>query len=85
MLFVAHGTPFVPVASTVCIDSGGHLSIPHGKSAQQEEKQMGWMKDETGLEKCSANHVALTPLSHLRRAAHVFPDRLAIVYHGHRK
>ncbi|MBE0455342.1 MAG: AMP-binding protein [Roseovarius sp.] len=46
---------------------------------------MGWMKDETGLEKCAANHVALTPLSHLRRAAHVFPDRLAIVYHGHRK
>ncbi|MBC7163658.1 MAG: AMP-binding protein [Roseovarius sp.] len=46
---------------------------------------MGWMKDETGLEKCAANHVALTPLSHLRRAAHVFPDRLAIAYHGHRK
>ena len=46
---------------------------------------MGWMKDETGLEKCAANHVALTPLSHLRRAAHVYPDRLAIAYHGHRK
>ncbi|MBC7132007.1 MAG: AMP-binding protein [Roseovarius sp.] len=46
---------------------------------------MGWMKDETGLEKCAANHVALTPLSHLRRAAHVHPDRLAMVYHTHRK
>ena len=46
---------------------------------------MGWMKDETGLGKCAANHVALTPLSHLRRAARVYPDRLAIAYHGHRK
>ncbi len=46
---------------------------------------MGWMRDETGLEKCAANHVALTPLSHLRRAAHVYPDRLAIAYHGHRR
>ena len=34
---------------------------------------MGWMTDETGLEKCAANHVPLTPLSFLRRAAQVFP------------
>jgi fatty-acyl-CoA synthase len=27
---------------------------------------MGWLADETGLEKCAANHVPLTPLSHLR-------------------
>ena len=33
---------------------------------------MGWMSDETGLDKCTANHVALTPLSHLARAAKVF-------------
>ncbi len=46
---------------------------------------MGWMKDEAGLERRKANFVPLTPLSHLRRAAHVFPDRLAIAYHGHRK
>lgn len=46
---------------------------------------MGWMDDETGLEKCAANHVALTPLSHLRRAAQVFPDRMAVVYGPHRK
>ncbi|MGX0878333.1 fatty-acyl-CoA synthase [Roseovarius sp. MBR-154] len=46
---------------------------------------MGWMKDETGLERCAANFVALTPLSHLRRAAHLFPDREALVYHGFRK
>ncbi|MCK8463055.1 AMP-binding protein [Aliiroseovarius sp. S1339] len=41
---------------------------------------MGWMADETGLEKCAANFVPLTPLSHLRRAARVFPNREALVY-----
>jgi len=41
---------------------------------------MGWMKDETGLEKNAANYVPLTPLSHLQRAARVFPDRDAVVY-----
>ncbi|WP_425041096.1 AMP-binding protein [Primorskyibacter sp. S187A] len=46
---------------------------------------MGWMADETGLEKCAANYVPLTPLSHLRRAARVFPDKLAVVYGPHRK
>ena len=40
---------------------------------------MGWMKDETGLEKRSANFVPLTPLSHLIRAARVFPERTAVV------
>ncbi len=43
---------------------------------------MGWMADETGLEKQRANYVPLTPLSHLNRAAQVFPDREAVVY-GH--
>src|SRR6056297_2203941 len=47
---------------------------------------MGWMKDESGLEKNAANCVPLTPLSHLRRAARIFPDRLAVVYGDqHRK
>lgn len=46
---------------------------------------MGWMADETGLEKNAANHVALTPLSHLRRAATVFKDHLAVSYGAHRK
>ena len=41
---------------------------------------MGWMKDEVGLEKCAANHVPLTPLSHLVRAARVFTDRTALIY-----
>ncbi|NRP11353.1 Long-chain-fatty-acid--CoA ligase [Aliiroseovarius sp. xm-m-379] len=41
---------------------------------------MGWMSDETGLEKNAANFVPLTPLSHLRRAATVFADREALVY-----
>lgn len=43
---------------------------------------MGWLADETGLEKCAANHVALTPLSHLARAAGVFADRTALAYRG---
>ena len=41
---------------------------------------MGWMADETGLDKCAANHVPLTPLSHLRRAADVFAGRDAVIY-----
>ncbi|MEM6480967.1 MAG: AMP-binding protein [Pseudomonadota bacterium] len=41
---------------------------------------MGWMKDETGLGKNPANFVSMTPLSHLRRARHVFPNHEAIVY-----
>ncbi|WP_293447176.1 AMP-binding protein [Planktotalea sp.] len=41
---------------------------------------MGWMKDETGLDKRAANYRALTPLSHLRRAAKVFPKKIALVY-----
>ncbi|MEM6372888.1 MAG: AMP-binding protein [Pseudomonadota bacterium] len=45
---------------------------------------MGWMKDETGLEKRDANYVALTPLSHLRRAAQVFATRTAVIYGTHR-
>ena len=46
---------------------------------------MGWMKDETGLEKNAANFVPLTPLSHLRRAARLFPDDEALVYKTFRK
>ena len=46
---------------------------------------MGWLADETGLEKRAANHVPLTPLSHLNRAREVFPDHLAVVYGPHRK
>ena len=45
---------------------------------------MGWMNDETGLEKCAANYVPLSPLSHLRRAADVFAARTAVVYGDHR-
>lgn len=41
---------------------------------------MGWMANETGLDKCRANYVPLTPLSHLNRAAQVFADREALVY-----
>jgi len=41
---------------------------------------MGWLADETGLDKCTANFVPLTPLSHLQRAAHVYPDHEALVY-----
>jgi len=45
---------------------------------------MGWMSDESGLEKCAANFVPLTPLSHLRRAARVFPAQTAVIYGDHR-
>ncbi len=41
---------------------------------------MGWLADETGLERCAANYVPLTPLSHLRRAADIFADRPALVW-----
>jgi hypothetical protein len=41
---------------------------------------MGWLADETGLEKCAANHVPLTPLSFLARAADIFATREAMVY-----
>jgi len=45
---------------------------------------MGWLADESGLEKCAANHVPLTPLSHLRRAADIFASREALVYGSQR-
>ena len=45
---------------------------------------MGWMADETGLDKCTANYVPLTPLSHLRRAASVFARHTAVIYGSHR-
>lgn len=46
---------------------------------------MGWMSDETGLERNAANFVPLTPLSHLRRAVRLFPDDEALVYGRFRK
>ena len=46
---------------------------------------MGWMSDESGLEKNKANYAPLTPLSHLRRASTVFSDRTAVIYGSHRK
>lgn len=50
----------------------------------QGEMQMGHMADETGLTKNAANHVALTPLSHLQRAKTVYPGREALVYGARR-
>lgn len=41
---------------------------------------MGWLVDETGLDKCAANYVPLTPLSFLKRAADIHADRLAVVW-----
>jgi fatty-acyl-CoA synthase len=40
---------------------------------------MGWLADESGLEKCTANYVALTPLSHLVRASRIFRDKVAVI------
>ncbi|MFV2003204.1 MAG: AMP-binding protein, partial [Paracoccaceae bacterium] len=45
---------------------------------------MGWLADETGLDKTAANFVPLTPLSHLARAASVFRDRTALIYRDKR-
>ncbi|MEP4520481.1 AMP-binding protein, partial [Parvibaculum sp.] len=45
---------------------------------------MGWMTNEDGLDKCAANYVPLTPLSHLKRAALVFADVTAVIYGAHR-
>ncbi len=45
---------------------------------------MGQMADESGLGKVDANFVPLSPLSHLRRAKTVFPDREAVVYQNRR-
>ena len=39
---------------------------------------MGWLQDETGLGKYAANHVPLTPLSHLNRARTAFADQEAL-------
>ena len=44
---------------------------------------MGWLADETGLERTKKNHVPLTPLSHLARAARVFAQHPAVI-HGDR-
>jgi fatty-acyl-CoA synthase len=41
---------------------------------------MGWLADETGLDKCPANYTPLTPLSYLGRAADVFAHRTALVW-----
>ncbi len=46
---------------------------------------MGWMADESGLDKTPANFVPMTPLSHLRRAADLYPDQEALVYGKFRK
>lgn len=46
---------------------------------------MGWMADETGLDRTDANYVPLTPLSALRRASHVYANEMAVVYGTHRK
>ncbi len=40
---------------------------------------------ETGLDRNRANYTPLSPLSFLARAAHVFPDRPAVIHGAHRK
>jgi len=46
---------------------------------------MGWMTNEKGLGKTPANFVPLTPLSHLQRAAQLYPQDEAVIYKKHRK
>jgi len=38
----------------------------------------------SGLDKCAANHVPLTPLTFIERSAYVYPDCLAVI-HGQRR
>src|SRR5258708_21337736 len=38
---------------------------------------------ETGLDRNPANHVPLSPLSFLARAAEVYPDRTAVIHGDH--
>ena len=45
---------------------------------------MAQLANEAGLTKCAANYVSLTPLSHLKRARDVFPNRDALVYGARR-
>ena len=35
---------------------------------------------ETGPDRVPANHQPLTPLTFLERAAHIFPDRTAVIH-----
>ncbi|SPH17140.1 Long-chain-fatty-acid--CoA ligase [Defluviimonas aquaemixtae] len=46
---------------------------------------MGWMADETALERNEANFVPLTPLSFLARAGDVFGPETAVVYRNTRR
>ena len=41
---------------------------------------MGWLRDETGLDKNAANYVALSPLSFLQRAVTIYPQHPATIY-----
>ena len=43
------------------------------------------MWDDPGLRRRPANYTPLSPISFLERAARVFPDRVAVVYDGHRE
>ncbi len=42
------------------------------------------IRQEAGLEPNAANHVALSPLNFIERAAAVYPDRLAVIHGGQR-
>ena len=57
----------------------GHIATNHSSEAA-----MGWLENESGLDRCEANFVPLTPLSHLNRAKIVYPEREALVY-GNRR
>mgnify|MGYP001501833939 CR=1 FL=1 len=39
---------------------------------------------QTGLDKCAANYVPLTPLTFIERSAHIYPQRTAVI-HGARR
>ena len=53
-------------------------------SAVEEDQSVERSPYDIGLEKVAANYAPLTPSSFLKRAAHVFPDKIAVV-HGDRR
>src|SRR5690606_38597165 len=67
------------------IKPGNHETARPLATWRDGEETMGWLADETGLEKNRANFVPLTPLSHLSRAADLFGAETAVVYGGTRR
>ena len=56
------------------------LSPSNVASVLERVANLSFKAFETGLDKCAANYVPLSPLSFMRRAADVYPDRAALIH-----